>query len=216
MNSLPEEEKDILAKYTSDWASHFDQQKNELESKYALYADLGDPEEIKLAKTIYQNVLEQPEKVLEILQAELNQKKEAEAKKEAPFAELPPEFASEFKKLQETVLPVVGYVTEQQKREQEAANIQAIDNLLADLTAKHGEYDKEYVLGQMIAGKTPDQAIEAYKAFENRVKASANKDRLPNVQLSGSGTITQEKKPATANERKALLAQILETANSDR
>lgn len=214
--TLPEGEQEVISKYASDWATHFDTQKTEYESKLGIYSDLGDPEELKLARVAYDNIINNPERVLEILQNTLNEKAVEEEKKEAPFKELPPEFADKFKQLEQSVLPVVDFVTAQQKQAQEAANIQAVDNLLADLGKKHGDFDKEFVLGQMIAGKTADQAVDAFKALENRLIASANKSKLPPTMLSGTGTISQEKQPANSAERKALLAQVLTDMNSDR
>ena len=214
--TLPEEEQAVISKYSTDWASHFDSQKTEYESKLNRYAELGDLEELKIARIAYDNIINSPEKVLEILQNTLNEKEAEQVAKEVPFKELPPEFVDKFKSLEQTVLPVVDFVTKQQEEAARAANLAAVDNMLAEMEKKHGEFDKEYVLGQMIAGKTQDQAIDAYKAFTNRITANANKAKLPPTVIHGSGTISQEQKPATSSERKALLTQILQSTTSDR
>lgn len=103
-------------------------------------------------------------------------------------------------------------------QQQEAANKAESDKLateLDSLRSKHGDYDENFVLGQMLNGVSAEDAVKNYQTLTEKIRSEANQPPAPKVMGGGGGALPNESvNPAKMSEaqRRQLAAQMLRNA----
>jgi len=120
--------------------------------------------------------------------------------------------------LEQGVKQMAELLMHEQQAKAQAAEDARLATELNDLKTKYGEYDEQYVLGRMLNGDTPENAIKSYKEITDKILAENNRPPAPKVLGGGgSGVASTGVNPAKLSEadRKNLVAQMLAKAKQE-
>lgn len=224
----------IVEPYLGKWNAGVTRRFQELHGELAPYKELGaDPDTLAEAYRLYQMIDTNPQGVMEILQQALEelgvtpgaapqqgQAPQGQGNPPAPAGEpqasqltaLPPELEQRLGTF-ESVLEAMAqrFLQQEDTQTQEAEDAQ-LDQYLGNLRTEFGDFNEQFVIAQMMAGMSGEDAI---KAYHNAIQAEVNKrSRMPNVPptLGGGGGVPNEGKSitdASSKETKNLVANIL-------
>jgi hypothetical protein len=234
LSKIPEQDREIVAKYVKDWDGNVTKKFQSIHEEYKPYKELGaSPEDLRKAWTAIQNLNNAPEasfkamykalrdrhgeafdQVLEALYEEDEDEMSEDYEYEEGEEEAEEEYDdnSVFQANVEKELQELRDWKQQQEQAIVAAEENAqLDRLMSDLHTKHGDFDDVWVLTQMSAGATPDQAMNAWNTFVSKLRNSQNTPTPPRI-LGGQGGVPTDQVDVAkldAKGRKALIAQYL-------
>lgn len=131
------------------------------------------------------------------------------------YAQLPQPAQEKFSQLEQMVQELSSSVQAQRQAAEDAANMRALDDLMANMHNEHGNFDDEWFLLQLQKGVSPEDAI---KGWNNLVEGAINsrpRKAPPNI-MGGAGTVPNgQVDPTTLNseDRVKLIAGMLQQAN---
>lgn len=206
--SIPEVDRNVVAKYIKGWQGQVTQRFQALHDQYRPFKDMGDPEELSRARALYDLMNERPEDVFQVLvqnageipgiQQALQQYGQQQYQQpqqqggfQNPWAEdgIPDEFANMFIQQQQVLAAladkVMGYDSNRQE-EQEAAQL---DSVLNDLHSRHGNFDEDHVLLRMYQGMDPEAAVQDWTESIQQAINSRQSAKPPPMVLGGNGSV---------------------------
>lgn len=182
LSAIPEEHKEIVGKYVKEWDAGVTRKFQEIHGTYAPYKELGDIDSLNQAITIAKMLDEDPEHIYNALAEMLGKNVQSTPQggggsvgsqiiPNGSQQQVPPE-------LNAFLTPVQEQMAQQQKMLEQMAQIlvqsnnqsrdaqedAALENYLAELKTRHGEFDEESVLLKIMNGTDADQAVEQWKA----------------------------------------------------
>ena len=100
----------------------------------------------------------------------------------------------------------------QQQQLQEADT--QLDQTLTDLKTRHGDFNERVVLGLMLSGMEPDEAVAEYQSSVNSALEASRRPPAPGV-ISQGGVVapSQDVRKLDGKDTRALVAQMLQQAN---
>lgn len=227
LSSIQDEtQKKLLEPHLKSWDQKVTGRFQQIHEQYKPYKDLGSPEDLARAQQVYDLLANNPQQVYNLLHQQFGQpvappQPVQQATPEDPYANYDPEIADYFRRQDdrnsqmEKALTLMSTMLTRQAREvQEAQEDQQLDEYLAGLKGKFGDYDETYVLTRMQNGLTGEAAVKEYQAIVNRGNAAQQQvnQAAPPV-LNGSGSIAPSNgfdvSKLNAEERKGLVAQII-------
>lgn len=171
-----------------------------------------DPDMIRAGISLLQQIQEDPRSVYDQMGThfEFNtQTGQVEEVVDDPYAD-PGE--TRIAQLESQLQQVVQLIQNERSQAENAANDQALENHLKGLEDTLGAYDREYVLTQMAAGASGEDAVKSYHALVNKIKTDANRP-APVVLGGGKGGVAVTETPdpgkMTPSERKNYVAGLL-------
>lgn len=228
MGRVKPEHQALLAPYIQQWDAGVTRRFQDLHNQYRPYQDLGaDPDTLQTALTVYQMLDENPEELVRLVTEQLGQHKGngTEPQPGAPGSEpqsqqgpgaefqLPPAIQQKLDALEQIVEKLAeGHIAGQDKQKQDAEDAE-LDQYLQLLKQEYGEYDEAYVISQMMAGKTGEEAV---KAFQTLIQGQVNQRAQPFVPpiMGGGGAVPQQQqtiakanRPDVQNLVASLMAQ---------
>jgi len=117
--------------------------------------------------------------------------------------------------LEQGVKQLAEVIMTQKQAEAQAAEDAKLTNELTSLKEKYGEYDENFVLGQMLNGVAAEDAVKNYTTMVERIRTEANRPPAPKVMGGGSSALPSESvNPAKMSEkqRRELATQMLRNA----
>lgn len=187
--------------------------------EYQFIRDAGiQPQTVQYALNIIQAMQNDPRAFYDSLGEyyKFNQAQQALAEEASIEPEDP--YAAQLQEMQKNMETMARALYAQQQKEKEAQEDAALEQELASLRSKYGEYDEQYVLGLMANGQDGESAVRQFKALESRLRGGNGQATasVPKVMGSGGGAPTSgavDPRKLDAKGRKDLVAQMLEAAN---
>jgi hypothetical protein len=220
LSGIPDEDRPVVAKYIKEWDGNVTRKFQEIHQQYQPYMELGDIEDIQYARYYASMMQNDPAELIRTL---TNAMKEAgmpvdnlfeppqEQEPEQQGYQIPPQYLSKVDQLEKALGTVYSQQQTFQQQQIEAQQMAQLDKLMSDMHSQHGDFDDDWFLLQLEKGKTPDQAINAYKERFG----SPERKPAPRI-LTGNGAVRQDQvdpSKLSDKDRKAYALAILQ-ANS--
>lgn len=225
LETLPSSLHSLVTPHLSKWDQNFQSKVQEVHSQYEPYKPYLEqnisPDNINYALNIMRAIEERPEDMLKALQAYIgadsDEQGQVDPQQDNNGPDQSPEWMNhpEFKKTQEMVNTMAQLLVQQRQSQQQAAVDSELDQDLNAAKQTHGEYDEEWVLTKLYNNPdmTVDDAVKAYKQFENQI-LTRNRQPGPPVMGAGGSVPTQGFNPKNLDDkgRRSVVAQMLQQA----
>jgi len=219
LNQIPVEDRPVVQKYIKDWDKGVTQHLQKVHEKYQPYVELGDIEDIQYARYYASMMQNDPAQLIRELTSAMREAgmpvdsifEPEEEQEESVQYEIPKQYLSKMDQLEKALGTVYSQQQQFQQSQIEAQQMAQLDKLMQDMHSQHGEFDDDWFLLQLEKGRTPDQAINAYKERFG----SPERKPAPRI-LTGNGAVRQDQvdpSKLSDSDRKAYALAILQ-ANS--
>lgn len=222
----------IVEPYLGKWDAGVTRRFQELQGQLQPFQQLGaDPNTLAEAYQLYQMIDENPQQVLELLQQAVGegvpQGQQGQQQPQglegqpggAPGSEtpaIPPELEQRLGVFEQVLETIAQKFMDQQQEQSTQQADQQLDQYLGLLKTEFGDFDEPYILAQMMAGKSGEEAVKAFQAaVQGQVNQRSRQQPLPKI-LGGGGAVPQEGKSvadASPKDTRALVANILAASN---
>lgn len=223
LSSVPQGLHSQITPHLSKWDQNFQSKINEVHSQYEGYKPYLDnsiqPDQINYALGILNAIENSPNEVIQALQAYVGGDIEEQGlgqEDNGPNDEQPAWKADpEYQRMTDMVNTMAQLLVQQRETQTNAELDSQLDGEFKAATEKFGDFDEEWVLSKMLnnEGMSVEQAVEAYKAFENGI---LTKNRQPGPPLLGAGgsvpNPTFEPGKMDGKDRRQVVAQMLAQA----
>jgi hypothetical protein len=207
LNSVEEADRPIVSKYIKGWDGNVTQKFQELNDQLKVYQD---------PKAFY-NIMTEQMRDMGLLDDSNGTEGTTPVGGGLPEYEgLPQNFVQEFQTLKDELKGLREFKQSYDQQQQSQSQQQQLDNLLQTLQTEHGEFDQAAVLGRILQGMSPDEAVKDYKKLLQKL---GTPERKPAPPVIGTGRIAVEQVDRTkiSNDKKArtgLVADILSRLES--
>lgn len=208
--------------HLSKWDQNYQKSINEVHSQYEpwkKYQDGGvSPDDVDYALGLVNALSENPQEVIKALQewvgaeypeqqGQLNQTQQNQNLEDDPILSHP-----KVQEMQEALNTMAQIILSGREKEQQAAADEELENDLAELTEKYGEFDEDLVLALASQGDEFD-----FAALEKAVQTVQEKTKVvrqpgPPVLGNGAAPPSELPKPQSDAERRQLVANMLRQA----
>ena len=235
LNSIPEVDRPVVGKYLKGWQGNVTRRFQAIHDEYAPYKELGDPEELRMARQIYDLANEEPstlvrglveaipelrDEILAMLGGSSSPPVGASGTSVGynnPWADqgIPDEFAKQFQYQQQIIEAVAMKMMEGDTQNQAAQEDAELEDVLQQLHQQYGDFDEEAVLVKMYQGLDPEQAIHAWNDQVQELINNRVSRRVPPPVLGGNGSVPAggvEPSKLSDNDRRKYVADMLEAA----
>lgn len=229
MEMIPEERHSDAQRILSEWDQNYSKVQSSYKP-YEQYASAGvEPDEIDFALNLANAVSTQPEEVLQILQAYVEQEGNGQMDTEqfeggSGDQGQSPDGSSfdlsshpDFQRYQQAVDAMAQIMQQQREQQQEQEEDARLEQELSQLKEQHGEFDDNFVIAQMLNGMEPEDAVKAYHSLVENIQS---KQRPPGPRVLGtSGQIPNQDidpKKLSSSDRRNYVAQLLSNHNAER
>jgi len=235
-DNVPDEHRAIVEQYIKPWDGNVTKKFQELQGKVKSYEELGDPQFLGNARSVLQEMQDDPVGFFnyyrdyllenaEVIQqtygiADINQalgiamdQMENEGINPGSLPEfegVPPQFVEKFQQLEKNYEELNGKTSSFEESQREQQQMAILDSTLERMHTEHGDFDEEFVLTKIASGKTPDQAIQEYNKLIQSVIDSQSK--APTLMNGPAGTPLDQVDKTKLRDpkfRKALGAEYL-------
>lgn len=227
LSRIPEQDREIVGKYVSQWDAGVTRRFQELHGKYKPYEDLGELENLQRAKEIYDILEQEPERIYSALhelyadqqngQVDPQQQQNGlEGEEESPLQGALTELQGKFDQQTQVLEAVAQYILNQQQVTQESKEDQELTDYMGLLKQEYGEFDDDYVLTKMYHGMSGEDAVGAWKEL---IQGQVNQSNQPMAGLpailsnSGGSALpvgeTQRLGSIPSKDVQALVADVL-------
>ena len=210
LRNVPEADRAVVSRYIKDWDSGVTKRFQEIHNQYAPYKELGDVNQLRQAIEVYDLLDNSPEVVYETLrqhfQEQLNSGGVVPPNFQGMNQQTPPSPAPEQlnPQLQQAINPYIqplqAKLDEQQgllekmaqvilqgnQQQQEAAEDRALDQYMAELHERHGNFDDRAILMGLYEGKDGDAAVKEWKDALQQYLPQPNQQQIPPPLMGGS------------------------------
>jgi hypothetical protein len=226
LDVLPTSLHEIVAPTLKDWDRGVQERFREIHSQYEPYKayqpiiDAGVPvENIQQALGLLQAINDDPRSVWESMGSYYEFAQAAqEAQQQGAEAGLFDESyvdptQQKVEQLENALQQLTQMLMGERQTAAEQQQMQAMESELESMKSKYGEFDREFVLTQMAAGASTEDAVKSYVALVDNIKSQANKP-APFVVGAGTGGVAVPKNPGqmSAQERRSWVAEKLKQA----
>ena len=222
LESVPSSLHSQITPHLTKWDQNFQTKINEVHSQYEPFKPFVEsqiaPDQINYALGVLQAIEERPQDVLNALQAYIgtDDDEQGQDDTEDNGPEQPELFNHpEYKRMQEMVETMAQLLVQQRQAETDAQVDSELESDLKAAQEKHGDYDEEWVLTKMYNNPnlSVDEAVQAYKEFEQGI-LSRNRKPGPPVMSPGGSVPNQDFKPSGLDSqgKRGLVAQMLAQA----
>lgn len=211
LDLIPEEVRPQVLPTFQKWDSNFQGQVQKVHSEYEPYKFLKEGEvpadDVRMAMGIMEAIQNDPRSVYDSLASSFgynsvddnagnnggtgsaNNSGQGSSGQQNAGNELtlPTEVQEQLKRLQtghDTMAQII--LAEQQKQEEENRD-KTLRDEIDQLRDKHGKFDEEYVLGKMLNGVKPEDAVQAYKDFVKKIVTENRRPPAPQLLSPGNG-----------------------------
>lgn len=244
LNQVPEAERAALIRHIAqvdgDYQRGFTQYAQQQAQLRRQYEELGSPEELRTATTLYQQFINDPASVGEFLvqngyytpaqqsqalqqagltapQANQVVGQVGQQQPQVPTQQgLPPEVTQRFERYEKALGGMFNQIQAQQEAAAQAQADAQLDSQLQGLAEKHGQFDLRYVLGIVQATHMPlEQAVLEYKNAVQAAVDSRKAPPAPNVMGSSSmPPMAKNPKEMNSDERVSAIAAAVRSMQS--
>lgn len=231
LQDVPQDQRAIVEEHLRKWDAGFTRYAQGMNDQLRQYQSLGDAQQIQQAVQYYNQLLNDPHSVAELLiqngfgpaQAQqlaqqATQQQNPQQMQQDPFQQMPEPIRQRFEavdrlnqqysQMERAMGLIAQKFNEQDQMAQEQAGDQQLEQLLGQMKQQFGDFDETYILTQLANGANPDQAIRNYNAFIQREVNKRAAPQPPSV-ISGSSLPAIKTPLDTADQRNAALTAAL-------
>jgi hypothetical protein len=235
LSQVPDSERPIVEKYVQDWDANVTRKFQEIHGQYEPYKQLGELEDLQTALEVYRMLDSDPEYIYDKLAEHLgktqpqvgpnplNQQQPGSQNFGGTLpqnqgnqqVQLPPQLQQQFEQQQAMLTKLAEIVVGQQKSSQQEQEDKALDNYMAELHSKYGDFDDRYVLVELYNGKDGDSAVKAFQETLTKYGAKSFNGPPPPPGLAGGNVPSNAQSVADLDSKdvKSLVANIMESVN---
>lgn len=225
LESVDPNDREIVAKYIKQWDGQVTPKFQELRGKLKQYEDLGvDFDYIQHAvQTLnwanqdpveFYNQVRQTLMELELLDNE-DITTPPVGNNLPEFEGVNPQFVEKFTNLENELKELREFKGKIENETKERTQQQQLDDLLSKLENDHGRFDQDAVLGRMLKGMSPEEAVKDWQKMMKEF--STPERRTPPPTLSGGRVAVEQvdtSKLADKKTRKSLVTDLLRNIDS--
>lgn len=233
LDVLPTSLHGVVTPVLQEWDRGVNQRFQELHQQYEPYkayqqfVDNGiDPQAIDYALGIFQQLNDNPRGIYDALgtyYAEewgLNQQQDQQYMD--PMSEPNENVDPRIAELQDGFKQLASIILSERQQQEEQQSLQQadqeLDDLLTQLKTQHGDFNERVVLGLMLAGLEPDEAIAEYQSTLTNAVEATRRPPAPGIISQGGVTAPaqqQDIRKMSGKDTRALVAQMLQQAQSN-
>lgn len=219
--AIPEQDRNIVAKYIKDWDAGVTKKFQGIHEQYKPYKELGDYERVKMAMDVVAVMEEDPQLFYENLAQALGLNEEEmsdifdPAQNEQPQNQNTDPRDAEISDLRAMVESMQTNFQQSQQSAVEKQQMDELDNYIKNMHNEHGDFDEDWVLLQISKGTDPVEAVKSWNSMINDKVGSFAKRPSPNI-LSGQGSSPGNQVDPSkfdAKQRKDYIAEMLSAAS---
>lgn len=218
---VPKELHSQITPHLRNWDNGVQNRFQQVQSEFAPFREFKeagvDPAALRMGLQLMSAIEENPKQVYDLLAQQIganNDQGDAEPEND-PYADLPPQIQEQLKlipQLQQQLETVVGWAANQQTNNNAAQEDAALESLMTNLKQQHGNFNEQFVLSRMLAGDSPEDAVNSWKSVVEEITTEARKPQAPKI-LGSGGVIPGENgidpKKLDPKDTKNLVVQML-------
>jgi len=226
IKGVEEGDRAIVEKYIKNWDGEVTKRFQSIHDQYRPYKEIGlDAETLRNAAYLYSQLDTDPVTMYKNIHRALKEtgmwedpdqeEQQSVGGRQDPLPEyegIPKEFLDKFEQSQRELAELremtQGFIGSQQ----EAQEMQMLDGVLEQMHNVAGDFDEEWILTRLARGSSPQEALNEYAEFVERLSSRQRKP-APNV-FGGSGGVpagqVDSSKMKTPQDRRAFIAAALE------
>lgn len=232
LEGVDEADREIVSKYINEWDAGVTKKFQELNGKLKPYEDLGvDVESIQHAVSVMRWADEDPAGFYQEVKNRIHALAEEgvidmsmlEGDTPDPvgsnlpeFEGVPEQFVQRYQGLENQLNEVLEWKKNQESQAESQSRQQQLDNLFENLHNDHGDFDKAAVMGRILEGMSPEEAVKDYQKLVKEI--STPKRQTPPSTLPGGGQSIREQvdssKLGDKKTRTGLVTDLLKTIDS--
>lgn len=200
LSVVPAELHSQVTPHLRNWDNNYQNSVQRAQSDFEPFKEFKEagisPDQIRMGMGLMEALESNPRQVYDLLadQFKFGSENNGQGGSDAPvvdeaFESLPDEVKNKLgmvDTLQQQLDTITQWAVQQQNQSTEQQEDAALENLMGQLKAKHGEFDEHYVLAKMQAGQDPDDAIKDYNQFVEHISSEAQRPKAPKILGSGS------------------------------
>lgn len=237
MEAVDESDREIVSKYINEWDGQVTKKFQELNGQLKPYLDLGvdldsiqhavnvmkwadtDPVEFyKEVKSTIKRLADEGVIDMGLLDDDLGGNPSTPVGSDLPeFEGVPSEFVERYQKMESQLSEISEWKKNQEAERETQSRQQQLDNLFEDLHNKHGNFDKAAVMGRILEGMDPEEAVKDYQKLIKEISTPERK--TPPQTLPGGGASIREQVDSSKirddkKARTSLVTDLLKTIDS--
>ncbi len=227
LEAVDPNDREVVSKYIKDWDGQVTKKFQDLRGQLKQYQDLGvDYEYIQHAvQTLnwanqdpveFYNQVRNTLVEMELLDNEPTSETTSPVGSNLPeFEGVNPQFVEKFQSLENELNSLREFKENYDRKEKETTQQQQLDELLGKLENEHGRFDQDAVLGRMLKGMSPEDAVKDWQKMMKEFNTPER--RTPPPTLSGGRTAVEQvdaSKLADKKTRKGLITDLLRNIDS--
>lgn len=220
LKDIPDSLHHVVKSHLSEWDKGINSRFQEIHETYKPWKSLADEgvdaDTAQYALNILRQLNDDPRSIYDALGQhyaedwQLNQQQKSDDQYGAVEEEIDPRLAG-LESQQEIMAQIL---LERYEQEQSQIADQEVEQELASLKEKYGDYDERIVVPLMVTGMSGEDAVKLYQENLSQARQSANRIPTPAILDSGGGLPANQVDVTKMNPKdtKGLVAQILEQA----
>lgn len=228
LSRVPEAERGVVGRHIQEWDKGFQQYATGVQQQIKQYKDLGDPNTLKQAHTVYQRLIDDPQSVANWLaeqgytvaaqQAQQVANAQQQGQPGQPGQEDPLLNHPKFKELVQNngrMERILGAMYEQQQQREKAAaeaeEDRRLDQFVSGFKKQNPGVPEQYLLAMMHSGMSdPVQIANSWKQLAQQNLNTARAGQVPNIMgASSQPPLSQNAADMTREQRLEALANRL-------
>lgn len=222
---IPEDLHEQVTPLLQKWDQGVQQRFSDVHSKYDPYKELVDseidPQQLKMGLGLLQAIEQDPKQVYEALAQQFNlggapaDEQGNTDNVSSEYGDLPPAVVARLKSLEQGYETVASKLNQEDELKRQAVEDARLEQTMAALRTKHGEFHEGFVLSQMLQGQAPDDAVAQWNNVREQIMVEARRPQAPKILGSGSvipGEQAVNVKKLDSAGTKSLVASMLEAA----
>lgn len=227
LEAVDPNDREVVSKYIKEWDGQVTKKFQDLRGQLKQYEDLGvdydyiqhavqtlnwaNQDPVEFYNQVRQTLLE-----MELLEEENNGQQAPPVGSNLPeFEGVNPQFVEKFQTLETELNDLRQFKQSIESERKEQTQQQQLDDLLSKLENEHGKFDQDAVLGRMLKGMSPEDAVKDWQKMMKEFNTPER--RTPPPTLSGGRVATEQvdaSKLADKKTRKSLVTDLLRNIDS--
>lgn len=231
LQRVPEEHREILKPYVGQWDAGVTRRFQSIHSEYEPYKQFKEngisADVLQQGVTLVDLLNNNPNYLFQLLKQELGDEQGSgeppQSGQNEELQGLPPELLDRFNNNENALKGLVDYLVNQEQAQKEAAEDQALADLLTSLHTEYGNFDDGFVVGRIAQGMTPDDAIKEWNSVLQAALSDQDKSgngpgaSAPPVLRGGGRSLPlggTDVKKASNKDVTDLVTNVLQQANA--
>ena len=234
LQSIPEVDRNVVAKYLKGWQGGVTKRFQAIHDQYRPYKQYGSPEDVGNYQAFYNLMNESPMEMLKWMsenipevtqfftgimesQGQGQRGPQGQPSIDNPWADsgLPDEFVQQFQQQGQILQALAERVLSGEASGQEAQEDAELDDLIEQMHEAFGDFDEDAVLLRMYNGAEPQEAFEDWNNSMQEQVNLRTSQRPPPFVMGGNGSVPQggvDPSKLNAQDRMDYVAKMLTAA----